>query len=130
MPNPVKRKASKEKEPPGNDMKSTKKKMPAANKKQKKSGHSKNQKDDGGQGGGGKKAGRKQPPELGKKKQKSRQLSIFGAGIEKIPQEPLYIGKTVVLTTVIHDRNVPPDHVGMLFLYKVTSYDIDKKSFH
>jgi len=34
MPNPVKRKASKEKEP-GNDKKSTKKKMPAANKKQK-----------------------------------------------------------------------------------------------
>ena len=48
MPNPVKRKASKEKEPPGNDMKSTKKKMPSANKKQKKSGHSKNQKDNGG----------------------------------------------------------------------------------
>ena len=51
------------------------------------------------------------------------------AGVEKIPQEPLYIGKTVVLTTVIYDRNVPPDHVGMLFLYKVTSYDIDKRKF-
>ena len=62
-------------------------------------------------------------------KMKSKQLSLFGAGIEKITQEPLYIGKFVLLTIIIYRKKVPAWHEGILFLYKVTSYDIDTKKF-
>ena len=62
-------------------------------------------------------------------KDDENQLTIFGAGFQKIDQEPLYCTKLVLLTDAIFGKKVPTEFMGMLFAYKVSKYDSESKKF-
>ena len=75
----------------------------------------------------------KVPKQQKKKKKtnpsKAKQLSIFGAGIEKIDPATQLNGSMTLLTDEIYGKKVPAEMKDQLFLYKVIAYNNETKDF-
>ena len=60
---------------------------------------------------------------------KAKQLSIFGAGIEKIDPATQLNGSMTLLTDEIYGKKIPIDMKDQLFLYKIVAYNSESKEF-
>ena len=60
---------------------------------------------------------------------KTTQMTLVGSGFKDMNAEALYIGNLILLTDEIFLKKVPEDMKGMEFVYKVTGYDLEDKSF-
>ena len=68
-------------------------------------------------------------PAIKKNKKDTQQLTLFGAGMEKVDKAPLLLGHSTLFTDAIYGKKVPEEHKDQLFLYYVKSYDAETKEF-
>ena len=84
----------------------------------------------GDDGDGGKRSAASNPPAKKKKqKGKGKQITLLGAGMEKIDKAPLLLNQSTLFTDSIYGKTVPPEMIGQQFLYLVKSYDAETKEF-